>query len=141
MSSYAPTSNPTRIIIVNWAESTGGIRPSKIGYYKKMPSSGFRFEFYDESVLIYRGDRAFEQPGIDQSYEEEETEYLVIISTLGDEDRFDQIVAELQRIFINFKGDNEFSRFHLGSISQDESPFYRVGQGKLTGYINLAKVN
>lgn len=137
--SYAPTINPVNILIENWDETTDGEKPSKIGFTANAPGAGDRMEFHDETIMIYLEGKAFDQPGVEQYYEREVINYIIIVSTLDDDDRYNQIINAVRRIYLSFTGNKVFSRFHVNDISYEQNVFYRWGRGSLTGYLNIVK--
>lgn len=119
----------------------GGDTPTKINKANFGQGDYYRFEWFDESILIFRPSKEFLGMGVEQYYEKNVESFEIEIATVEGTSRYDIIEAEVRRLCLNFHGNSYYSKVHLTSIQDIEHHYYAVGRGIITGTLNLSHAN
>ncbi len=136
---YTDATSVVYIILDAWDITKEGKVPDMVGMYADTPGSSEQWWNYGESIMFKSSGDTFSQPGVEQMYVEETYQYELTIATVSSEYRYRQMVRGLQRICLAFEGNAVYSRLYMSDIIKEMSPFYFVGHGSITGYLNLAK--
>ncbi len=130
------------IISDNYGTSGGGgDTPTKIAKAQYGQGDFYRFEWFDECILIHRPSKEFTQQGVAQFYEKDSEYFKIEIAAISGETRYDEIEAEVRRIALNYGGGDIYTRIHIDSMKDLSHHCYAVAEGIIVGYLHLSHAN